>query len=74
MLGKPVGISRYATSASQLEEGVDGIIVPMDNKGCAGELAALLQNPLKMKSLSETCLRRDYSNSNEAHKLYQLME
>ena len=34
-LGKPVVITRYATSASQLEEGVDGVIVPMDNEGCA---------------------------------------
>lgn len=74
MLGKPVVITRYATSASQLEEGVDGIIVPLDNKGCAKGIAALLQNPLKMKLLSETCLRRDYSNSAEALKLYQMME
>ena len=29
MLGKPVVITNYATSASQLEDGVDGVIVPM---------------------------------------------
>lgn len=74
MLGKPVVITRYATSASQLEDGVDGIIVPMDNEGCAAGIAALLRNPVKMKKLSETCKSRDYSNAQEVEKLYKLME
>lgn len=69
MLGKPVVITRYATSASQLEEGVDGVIVPVDNEGCAAGIAALLRSPEKMKMLSDTCLQRDYSNLKEAKKL-----
>ncbi len=73
MLGKPVVITRYATSASQLEEGVDGIIVPMDNEGCAAGIAALLRNPEKMQQLSEVCKARDYSNSQEVEKLYQFL-
>ena len=74
MLGKPVVITRYATSASQLEDGVDGLIVPMDNEGCAAGIAALLRNPEKMRQLSENCKARDYSNMQEAEKLYKLME
>lgn len=74
MLGKPVVITRYATAASQLEDGVDGVIVPMDNEGCAEGIAALLQAPEKMEMLSDVCLRRDYSNSREVKKLYQLMD
>lgn len=74
MLGKPVVITRYATSASQLEDGVDGVIVPMDNEGCAEGIAALLQDPKKMRQLSETCRNRDYSNAQEVEKLYQLLE
>ena len=62
LLGKPVVITRYATSASQLEDGVDGLIVPMDNEGCAAGIAALLRNPEKMRQLSENCKARDYSN------------
>ncbi len=73
MLGKPVVITRYATSASQLEDGADGVIVPMDNEGCAEKIAALLQAPEQMKMLSDQCLQRDYSNSSEVNKLYQLM-
>ncbi len=74
MLGKPVVITRYATSASQLEDGVDGVIVPMDNEECAVGIAALLRNPEKMRKLSENCKARDYSNAQEVEKLYKLME
>lgn len=74
MLGKPVVITRYATSASQLEENVDGVIVPMDNEGCAAGIAELLRDEAKMERLRQTCLTRDYSNAEEVEKIYQLME
>ena len=74
ILGKPVVITNYATSPSQLEDGVDGVIVPMDNEGCAKGIAELLKNPEKMEKLSETCKTRDYSNSCEVEKIYRLME
>lgn len=74
MLGKPVVITSYATSGSQLEDGVDGVIVPMDNAGCAAGIAALLRDPARMQQLSENCAKRDYTNSAEVEKIYTLME
>lgn len=74
MLGKPVVITRYATSASQLEEGADGVVVPMDNEGCAAGIADLLRDPEKMARLSACCRQRDYTNAEEIEKLYALME
>lgn len=74
MLGKPVVITRYATSSSQLEDGVDGMIVPMDNASCAAGIADLLQDSERMQRLSHACKSRDYSNRQEAEKLYQIME
>lgn len=74
MLGKPVVITSYATSGSQLEDGVDGVIVPMDNAGCAAGIAALLRDPARMQQLSENCAKRDYTNSAEVEKIYALME
>ena len=74
MLGKPVVITNYATSASQLEDGVDGMIVPMGNAGCAAGIAALLRDPARMRQLSENCAKRDYTNSAEIEKIYALME
>lgn len=74
MLGRPVVITRYATSASQLEDGVDGVIVPMDNAGCAAGIAALLRDPERMKALAEACARRDYTNGEEVRKIYGILE
>lgn len=74
LLGKPVVITRYATSASQLEENVDGVIVPMDIDACVAGIAALLHDKEKMERLSETCLSRDYSGADEVEKIYRLME
>lgn len=74
MLGKSVVITNYATSASQLEDGVDGVVVPMDNEGCAAGIAALLRQPEKMAQLSAACRERDYSNADEVEKIYKMME
>lgn len=74
MLGKPVVITNYATSSSQLEGGVDGVIVPLDNTGCAAGIATLLRDPARMQQLSENCKKRDYTNSAEVEKIYALME
>ena len=74
VLAKPVVITRYATSASQLAEDADGVIVPMDNAGCAEGIAALLRDPEKMETLSENCRRKDYSNALQAEKLMNLID
>lgn len=70
MLGKPVVITRYTTSESQLENGVDGLIVPMDNEGVAKGIAKLIEEPEGMETLIKNCIGRDYSNSDEVEKLY----
>ena len=72
-LHRPVVITKFATSSSQLIDGVDGVIVPLDNDGCADGIAKLLDDPKKMQSLSEACRRRDYSNQKEVEKLYELL-
>lgn len=74
MLRKPVAITRYATSKSQLEDGVDGVIVPMDNEGCAEGIVQLLKDPEKMEQLSAACAQRDYTNAQEVEKIYNLLD
>ena len=74
LLGKPVVITSYATSASQLDDGVDGVIVPMDNAGCAAGIAETLRDSARMQLLSENCAKRDYTNGAEVEKIYALME
>lgn len=73
ILNKPVVITRYKTSESQLEDGVDGVIVPMDNEGCARGIIELLQQPERMQQFSVACSERDYTNAEEVEKVYQRM-
>lgn len=73
VLAKSVVITRYATSASQLNDGFDGVIVPMDNDGCARGIAEVLRAPEKMKELSENCRKGDYANTLQAEKLMELI-
>lgn len=74
ILNKPVVITGYATSASQLEDGVDGVIVPMDNEGCAAGIAAVLRDEALRQKLTENTKIRDYTNAGEIEKIYRLLE
>ena len=42
-LGKPAVATAFPTVKSTIQDGIDGIIVPMDNDGCAAGIARFLQ-------------------------------
>ena len=73
LLGKPVVITDFPTANNQLENGVDGVIVPLDNEGCSNGIVDLAKNKELMKQLSENCLKRNYSNTEEIGKIYELI-
>ena len=74
ILGKPVIITNYKTAASQLEDGVDGVIVPMDTADCAERITQLLRDKKRTKQLVNQCINKDFTNKNEIIKLYNLIE
>ena len=47
ILNRPVIITDYTTARDQITNGVDGFIVPMDNKGCAEGIAEIITNNKK---------------------------
>lgn len=73
ILCKATVITAYPTSSSQLEDRVDGIIVPMANEDCAKGIAALLRDKALLKRLSENCENRNYGNEKEIDKIYNLI-
>lgn len=73
MLQKPVIITAFPSSSSQLEDGVDGVIVPMDDEGCAKGIVNVIKNKKLQEKLVKNCKMRDYSSSKEVEKLYKLM-
>lgn len=74
LLGKPVIITAYGTAESQLENGVDGMIVPLDTEKCAKAIAGLLKDEKLLRELSDCCRSRDYSNAKEMEKIYRSLE
>lgn len=72
MLGKPVIISNYATASSQLKDGVDGIIAPMDDKGFAETLISLISDEGKRQKLGMNCQNSNYSNATMVDMLLSL--
>lgn len=74
MFAKPVIITKYKTSTSQIEDGIDGIIVPMDNEGCASGIEKVIRNKTIINKLILGCKTKDYSNSREVDKLYRLID
>lgn len=74
MLNKPVIITNYATSKSQLTDGFDGVIVSMDNEGCAQGIIDVIKNKDLQRQLIENTKTVDYTNSSELQKIYDLIK
>ena len=73
ILGKPVIITDYPTSASQLQNGIDGIIVPIDVDKCAEAMAMALTDERQKKSIVNYLITHDNSNEPEVEKIYSLV-
>ena len=73
ILCKLVVITDFATSASQLQDGIDGIIVPIDNEACARGIKYLIDNVELQKRLIENCRNSDFGNEKEIKKIHDLM-
>lgn len=73
MLCKPVIITNYATSQSQIQDRVDGVIVPMDNWGCANGIADFIQNKELQDYIVKNLQTHDYGNVDEVKKIYDLL-
>ncbi len=73
MLCKPVVVTNYPTASSQIQDGIDGAIVPMDNEGCAKGLAEFIINTDKQNCIVEYLKSHDYGNVEEVEKIYNIL-
>lgn len=71
MLCKPVVVTDYPTAASQIGNGTDGVIVPMDNEGCAKGIAEFATNVDLQQNIVEYLHCHDYGNEQEVEKVYR---
>lgn len=73
MLYKPVVATAYPTASSQIRNGADGIIVPMDNRGCAEGIKAFIENAGLRARIVEYLKTHDFGNESEVNKIYKLI-
>lgn len=73
MLCRPVVVARYPTAASQVADGEDGVIVPLENEGCARGLAAVLRDAPLQQRLIAYLRSHDYGNEAEIEKFENLI-
>ena len=74
MLCKPVVVTNYPTASSQIKNGIDGVIVPMDNEGCAKGLVKVIMDKALQTRLTDYLKTHDYGNEREVDKIYQIAE
>lgn len=74
ILCKPVAVTNYPTAASQIQDGVDGVIVPFDNEGCAKGIADFILSKQKQEQIIAYLKCHEYGNEHEIEKVYKLIE
>ena len=73
ILCKPVVITDYPTARSQVKDGIDGVIVPLDNEGCAAGIVRLIKDLERQGSLVEYEMVNDFGNESESRKIDGLL-
>ena len=73
VLCKPVVVSNYPTAKSQIKDGVDGIIVPQDNVGCADGISRAIQGRAQLDAFRAYLQEHDYGNETEIEKVLNLL-
>ena len=74
ILCKPVIVTNYPTASSQIQSGLDGVIVPLDVDACAGEMTAFIRNVELQRKIVKYLQTHDYGNVGEIEKIYRLCE
>lgn len=73
MLCKPVVVADYPTAASQIQNGKDGVIVPLENAACAEGIVRVIRDAELQSRLIQFLKAYDYGNENEVEKIYKLI-
>ncbi len=73
ILCKPVIITSYPTAKSQVQDSVDGVIVPMEVHACAEKMVDYISNAEKQQEIIHYLETHDYGDEGEMEKIYKLV-
>jgi len=72
ILCKPVIVTNYATSKSQVKNGYDGVIVPLSNNKAAKGIYTFIKDKDIQKRIVTYLEENDFGNEKEVEKIYEL--
>lgn len=73
ILQRPVIITDYPTAASQIKDGIDGVIVPMSVEECAISISETVNDSKLKLKIVKYLSTHNYGDMSEISKLYQLL-
>ena len=68
ILCKPVIGTNYTTAPSQIKDGIDGVIVPMDNTRCADGIVDFIKNKDLQSQIIDYLRNHHYGNEEEVKR------
>ena len=74
ILGKKVVVTDYPTAPSQIDDGVNGVIVPLENEKCAAALADFIADAQLQNQILENIKNSDFSSADEYKKIIDILE
>lgn len=74
ILCKPVIVTDYTTAPSQIKDGIDGVIVPMDNTKCADGIVDFIKDKDLQSKIIDYLQTHHYGNEEEVEKVYKLCQ
>ena len=74
LFSKPVVITNYSTAQSQLQDGIDGIIVPMELFQAVDAIFDFINDKDMQQSIVCNTKKTDYIGKQEVKKIYALLE
>lgn len=74
ILKKKVVVTNYATAESQIKDGVNGVIVPLENEQCANGIEKFIADNNLQNSISDYIKNVDFSHKEEVKKIYAVLE
>lgn len=69
---KPVIITNYSTAHSQLNDGIDGVIVPLETEDAAKGIASFIKDKNKQEEIINNTKKTDYIGISEIEKINSL--
>ena len=74
ILGKKVAVTDYPTAPSQIDNGVNGVIVPLENEKCAAALADFIADTQLQNQIFENIKNSDFSSADGYKKIIDILE